>query len=506
LIKIESYKKGALLSIIFNGLAKGILFLLTIIIARYFGNNIKTDIYFFIYSTMILFSGFINAVDISVLVPESMRIRAKDGEAAAMSFLNYFLRIYLFIGIAFVVAMYFFGTTIFGLISKFSEADIYLYRNYFLIGAFYFLFQVITSYINNILTSLKFFTIPMIISGINSCIIIAGIILLHNQFDVLSVLISGVAAYAVNCVILFIVLKRAAQLNFYTGTKKIKQKVWSNILFTELGQFATTAASYFPLYLLSGFGSGIISSMNYGKNIADIPNTLVTSQLSTVSGIKLNEQIARHDVAGMNDTFLRTGKLMLFILVPVGFFLFVFAQPIAAFFYKRPGFSETDLVDTAMFLRLLSVTVFSIAVNSLVSRLFIAVQAIKQAFIYQVAMSILLIFLIWIFTHSYGAYGYGYATITLNIINYLLMYFICKALVKEINYAALLKHTAVIILINSAITAAFFFIEPQLPFSPLVKLAFCFVLWLGLLLLFNKIFRLNSDLSFITQKENKNAL
>lgn len=454
---------------------------------------------------MILFSGFINAVDIAVLIPESMRIREKEGAAPAMFFLNYFFRIYTAIGVAFVVIMYFFGTTIFGLISKFSEADILLYKNYFLIGSLYFLFQIITSYINNILTSLKFFTVPMIISGINSCIIIVGIILLQNQFNVLSVLISGVVAYAINCVFLLFMLKKAANWNFSGIIKGIKKKVWSNILFTELGQFATLASSYFPLYLLSGFGSGIISSMSYGKNIADIPNTLVTSQLSNVSGIKLNEQIARNDHEGMNDTFLRTAKLMVFVLVPTGFFLFVFAKPVVELFYSKANFSEAAINETTTFLQLLSVTVFSIAVNSLVSRLFIAVQAIRQGFIYQLVMNALLIVAIWIFTQFYGAYGYGYAVIAVNLINYLFMYLICRQLVKEINYAVVLKYTLSIIIINAIIATAFFFVVPYLQVVLIIKLLLCFIIWFSVLLLLNKVFNLSTDLSFITGKEKKNV-
>ena len=91
LIKAESYKRGLTLSMVFNILAKGALFLLTICIASYFGSNIKTDIYFFVYSSMILLSGFINSIDIQVLIPESMRLRETEGTVAATAFLNYFL-------------------------------------------------------------------------------------------------------------------------------------------------------------------------------------------------------------------------------------------------------------------------------------------------------------------------------------------------------------------------------------------------------------------------------
>ena len=124
LIRSESYKRGTALSVLFNIISKGILFLLTIIIARYFGSNIKTDIYFFVFVAMILFSGFINNIDTAVLIPESMRLRENKGKEPAMAFLNFFLFIYLGIGIVFTAAMYFFGTTVFGLISKFSEKDI----------------------------------------------------------------------------------------------------------------------------------------------------------------------------------------------------------------------------------------------------------------------------------------------------------------------------------------------------------------------------------------------
>ena len=107
LIKAESYTKGMALSVFFNIISKGILFLLTIIIARSFGSDIKTDIYFFVFATMILFSSFINNIDTAVLIPESMRLREKEGDEKAATFLNYFLLIYLVIGILLLLACIF---------------------------------------------------------------------------------------------------------------------------------------------------------------------------------------------------------------------------------------------------------------------------------------------------------------------------------------------------------------------------------------------------------------
>ncbi len=497
MIRSEPYKKGAALSVLFNIVSKGILFLLIIIIARYFGSNLKTDIYFFVFATMILFSGFINSIDTAVLIPESMRIREQEGNDKAETFLNFFLLIYFFIGIAFLLLMYFFGTAVFGLISKFSEADILIYHNYFWLGSFFFIFHILTNYINSILTSLKYFSLPLLISSIKSCITIVCIFLLKEDYDVLSVILGGLAGYVFNLIFLLLVMKRNLGWKFGLKSAVIKNRTRKNIFYAALGQVATVLSSMFPLYLLSGFGSGIISVMNYGKNIADVPNTLLTAQFSNVIGIRLNEQVARGEHAGMNETFVRTSKLMLFILVPVGFYLFVFAVPVTKLFFSSKNFGAVDVAQTAMFLKLLAVTIFSIGINSMVSRVFIALQAVKQAFVYQVILNVLLIAAIWLCTRQYGPYGYPYAVIIVNLLNCLGMYIICKIIAPVIEYMAVLKYAALIIAVNAAIALLLYAAVDYFEAGTWLTVISGFLLYLIILLVLNKKFKLNTELGHI---------
>ncbi len=500
LIKSESYKRGTALSVLFNIISKGVLFLLTIVIARHFGSNIKTDIYFFVFAAMILFSSFVNSIDTAVLIPESMRLREEKGDKPASEFLNFFLLIYLAIGILFTVVMYFFGAKVFGFISRFSESDIITYHNYFWAGSFFFIFHVLTNYLNNVLTSLKYFSLPMIISSFKSCIAIICIFLLEADYDVLSVFLAGLISYAVNLVIQLYVLRYVAGWNFKFRSSGIRKKIWGNVLYAELGQVTNVASNMFPLYLLSGFGSGIISVMNYGKNIADIPNTLVTSQFANVSGIKLNEQVAVEDYAGMNITFLRTSKLLVFLLVPMGFYCFVFATPIVELFYQSSNFDVVAVAEAAVFLKLLAVTVFSIGLNAMVTRLFIAVQAIKQAFFYQLVLSALLIVAIWLLTNEYGAYGYPYAIIAVNLVNFFTMYFICRKLVMYIDYSALLKYTGLIILINTVIAGGLYFGLTYFIVDGIFQIIIGFFLYLIILLVLNKKYKLNIELTQIIKQ------
>jgi putative peptidoglycan lipid II flippase len=486
LIKSESYKRGMALSVVFNMAAKFLLFLLTICIARLFGTNIKTDIYFFIYSSMVLLSGSVNAIDTAVIIPESMRLRETKGTNASTAFLNYFLRIYFLIGIFFIAVIFYFGTAIFASVSKFAVADIELYKNYFIIGSFYFLFQLLINYLNTILVSLKFFTVPMIASGVNSCIVVAGTLLLYKEYDIESVLISGLAAYLINLAGLIYILKKIAGFNFMVSRSAVEKKIWSKLFFSELGQFATLASSYFPLYILSGFNSGFISAMNYGKNIADIPNTLLTAQVANVSGIKMNEQAVQNNFNSLNEIFIRSTKLLVFFLVPAGFFMFVFAQPLVELFYASQHFTLDAVKGAAKFLQLLAITIFSIGVNAMVTRIFIAMQIIKQALFYKIIMNGLLIAAIWLFTKFYGAYGFAYGVIFMNMVNFLSMFFICRKFFKSINYSHVINYTAQVIAINLPLAFICYYFLSAANIFYLYKLIIGGIVYLVIMLMANR--------------------
>src|ERR1700743_2020718 len=94
-LKAESYKRGIVISTVFNIANKGLVFLNSIIVAYFFGTQIKTDIYFYSYNTIVIFSAFITSLNASVLIPESMRLRIQQGESSAIHFLNFFFYLYI---------------------------------------------------------------------------------------------------------------------------------------------------------------------------------------------------------------------------------------------------------------------------------------------------------------------------------------------------------------------------------------------------------------------------
>ena len=75
ILKTESYRKGILLSSVFNIGGKSIAFIQQWLIGYFFGTHSSTDIFFFTYNIILFISYFFLNLSTSVLIPESINIR-----------------------------------------------------------------------------------------------------------------------------------------------------------------------------------------------------------------------------------------------------------------------------------------------------------------------------------------------------------------------------------------------------------------------------------------------
>src|SRR6187551_938977 len=94
-LKIESYKRGAITSIFFSSVAKGLAFFQSVVIAFYFGASFHTDVYFFVYTTITLIASYIISLNYLVLIPEAMKLSCEVSERESQRFLNFFLYIFI---------------------------------------------------------------------------------------------------------------------------------------------------------------------------------------------------------------------------------------------------------------------------------------------------------------------------------------------------------------------------------------------------------------------------
>src|ERR1700759_2421915 len=259
-IKAESYKRGIVVSTIFNIVNKGLVFLNSIIVAYFFGTQIKTDIYFYAYNTIIIFSLFITSLNASVLIPESMRLRIQQGEGAAQHFLNFFFYGYIVLTLLICGIVFFDPVGAFTAISSFSHESLERQSIILLLATPLILLIPIVNLLTDILTSYRLFSMPMIVGILNGIFSILFVFLFHRVLDVLSLLTGLILSYIINFIILIVLMRRRVHWKFDFRWVRIDKRVWKNIGFAQAGNITTSLSTYAPLYVLSGFHGGMITS------------------------------------------------------------------------------------------------------------------------------------------------------------------------------------------------------------------------------------------------------
>ncbi len=440
-------------------------FLNGLLVAYFFGVQPGTDLFFYVYNSVLIIGAFFTSLNGSVIIPESMRLRAEEGESAAMGFLNFFLCLYIGITVAVLLIVSWHPVSFFGWVSNFKSGD--LSNNSILLYLSIPLFAMICI-INlcvDILISYKFFTIPMIVGIINGLFSISFMLVFHSAWGIKSVMYGLLISYTLNIVMLIFLMSRNLHWNFRL-IKVVKQKrIWKNFGFAQLGNFTSTAASYVPMYILSGFNTGIITALTFAQQISSLPTVLITYQFSAVAGIKFNELYAHKKFPEINSVFTRTANLLHFIMIPASFLIFQFSDEIVEFLLGFTSIQASAAGYVSLFLKYLGLLLPLFVINSLISRLFMASHKIRESFWYQIIFNIVLIILLYTSVKRIGIAGYPIAMVITYLLNLVCCYFLEKKYFHLLDYQAIISEFLKLVSINLAISILVFYLMRSLAFN-----------------------------------------
>ena len=212
---------------------------------------------------------------------------------------------------------------------------------------------------------------------------------------------------------------------------------------------------------------------------------------------------------------MKSSSVLLFILVPLGFFLYIFSNEIITILYKRGAFNKYSVALASDFFGLFALTLPFLALNTIASRVFMAAQKIKASFFTGIAVNITYLGLLYIMIKNIGYTGFPlsvliYLPISVLIVNY----FLFKKYFPFIEFTILLKNFFKTAILNISIAAAIFALSHYLSFQNLyftfLYLVICFISYLIILLVGNKLFMINPDVNecqdFFIRKILKNKL
>lgn len=495
MLKSESYKKGIIKSTVLNIFIKCIAFFTTIVIAYYFGVTVETDLYFYLFSTITLFASFINGMDLAVIIPEGMLLEHTHGRLTAIKFYNTFAYLYLIIGMLLFFLLFFFSVPIYSLISAFKP-NIFKQHNYLLIVSSALpLFLILSNYLTSILTTLKYFTAPLIANGIAYVSALTALIIFHKSAGIRAIVTGLLVGYIINVLLLFCFMYVKLNWQVAFSLNDLSKRIKKNLFSVQLGNLSTFAFNYGIIVLLSSLPAGIYSAYNYSMQIINIPIIFIVMQTSAVAGIKFNELAAKNLHAELNKIFQDSVGVLLFLIVPFCLITFLYADVIVNFLFLRGGFTNDSAEKVVLFLKCLIFLVPCLTINTFISRLMTADKKVSQSFYFQLGFNVILLLLLVIVSHYYAVYGF----ISIMLSAYYLYItiigiFLFRWLMPFIAYKNVLRTLAVILLFNMPFIYVYYELFGTHQTVPiLILLTFGYYM---VIIIINHFFKINSSTHF----------
>jgi putative peptidoglycan lipid II flippase len=496
LLKVESYRKGIVLSTGFNILNKGLVFCNSLIVAFYFGTQLKTDVYFFVYGIVVLFNGFAAGLNSTVLVPESMRIRHQKSEQEGMRFLNFFILLYFSLALLVVLIFLVNPVLVFSRISHFTTDSLRDNAATLYLALPLFVLMTLSTLLTDILASHKFFTMPMIAGMINGVFSISFVVAFHNVLGVRSLLAGLLASYVVNLLILLYLMKNRLKWKYFIGLPKIEKRIWKNIGFAQAGNITTTLYSYAPIYLFSGINIGTITALSFAQQIAGIPTNLVTNQVSAVTGIKFNELYTGGNNRKMNEIYLTTTDFLQFILMPMSVMLFLYAEEVVTVLFKRGAFDHQSVLQSALFLKYLGLLLPMLAINTMGARMMMATHHVRESSWFQIITNIILVILIFIGVRQFQVMGYLMAMLIIYFLSTVAQYYLFRSILPFVAYVDVLRSFFKLLILNLCIGAIVYTVVTLLlpaNAGPVMVLLVAGTLYVCILLVMNNLIKINQE-------------
>jgi putative peptidoglycan lipid II flippase len=500
--KTDSLRKGLTISILVNIASKGLSFLVNILIANFFAVGEATDIFFYSNVCIVLVVTLFTNMDSAVVIPEFMRLEAHKGTDESKGFFNTYFFLVLAILSVCVFIFLLVPAQFFNVFSNFSSGSIEQNLDIiYLIGPV-LLLQTVSAILNDLLASRKYFVMPMLVSLFNSLLVIGGVVLFHNHGGLAVVFWANIVAFSITlviqCVMCFKIL--AWKLEF----RPIQSAVLKDIVYANLGVFATMFSTFLPIYLLSSYGEGQVTSLNLGQRIAEVPNMLVVAQVLTVVGTQFNNLFVTGMVSEINLLFQRVSKMLLFVLVPVASLSFLLSDNIVDVLFAIRSTASGATDNIAFYFKVLILASPFYALNAFVSRLFMASRRISYSFYFQILANGLLAIFTYISIKYLGPHFYPWAYLIFFMINFFAWEVLIRAQLPFIEYKTIFSYLIILVVVNAAVGFVMWLIFANVDVTAdLVRIIIVSASYLAFLLPISYLLNLSPELAELITRRKK---
>lgn len=464
LFKPASYQKGAAWAVAATLVWKGISFANALFIAAFFGATFRTDIYFYLIMLMGFGFTFLQRLNNTVLIPEAMFLHAQNPQNA-QRFLTMWLYLYATIGIFISTAGILCPIQLWQLFSRFD--GVYLATQHTLLTAGFILFALylLTYFLQAVAEMYKFFATAWL-GILNALCPFIFLLCFGGKIGLISMVYGFIVSNLIQITVLLVLLKTQLKWDFIPAWIPLTRKATHNAAAGQALAVLEIVNSWLPMFLISAMGAGLISALNYCKQLTDSPTEILTNRLSNVSKIALTEQAAHAHKEAFNRLFLQTNFVLIFILTPLTVFTVYFAPDIVNLFFARGKFTVQAAQDTVRFLRPFILTVLLLAPSMVQGAAIAAERKIKEHFPYAATCAILFLASVILFVPRYGAFMYAYLSVCGFILGTYLNYLFFRKHLPFVAFETMYLDLAKLVALNIGALVCAAFIKQALPAMP----------------------------------------
>lgn len=432
LFKTTSYKTGAAWAVGATAFWKLLSFANGVLVALYFGANAATDVYF--YLLMIIGFGvtFMQRLNTTVLIPEAMFLAEQD-EPASRRFITLGFYFYVLLALVLCVAGLLFPVQIVHAFSRFDFALLQNAQALLCVAFFLFACNLVSYYLTAVAEMYKFFTVS-ILGPLNALCPLVFLLAFGKQWGIISMIYGFFIAGIIQILALVWLLKTKLHWNFTPQPCHIHTRAQKNLLSGQVLGIMSIINSLLPMYLLSGMGAGIVSALNYCRQITDSPTEIITHRVINVSKIELTENAARGQINVFNKNYLSTHHLLLFVLTPMAVFISYFAGDVVGLLFEHGRFTAINAAETAAFLRPFVFMLVLLVPAGLQSNTVAAWLKLKESLPYALVPALLFTAAVLWLLPKWGAFSYPYLAMGELVFGFILNYFLFRKHFPFINY------------------------------------------------------------------------
>ena len=416
--KPTSYRQGATLAVGATALWKIISFINALLVAAYFGAGTATDLYFYIMMALGLATYFLQRLNAAVIIPEAMALDAQLPNKGR-KLLNGFLYLYLTLFVLALLMGVCCPVAVARSLSLFSMAQLTTQRSLIVWGIILFGLQVLMYYLTAILEMYRRFTAALF-SPLNALLPLICLWIWGRHWGIISLIYGFVAANILQIIVFFGVLKKELNWQFTKGVLFPSRAFTRNLLSNQVMELVNIINGWLPLYLLSGLAAGLVSAVNYAKQLTESATEVFALRVTNISKIELTEHLARKRADLFNKSYLSTHRLLCMILTPLSIFSIFYAPEIVTLFFKRGVFNAQNVHQTAAFLRpLLGIMLLMVPVlmqNNAVA----AARKLKNFFPYALSSMLLFTAAVPLTMHLWGPFAFPYTQLVCILIGFVI--------------------------------------------------------------------------------------